>query len=136
MNQRGWGRERGKGRGTPPPAPSLTPRVAISTVCNRPHAIKSRTTATAIQILIRPQLFERWITVSTGQISTFWIGQLVSLIFTCICWIAIYALDSTIQRFKNQGQNYNKILKSDWLSTVLISAFIGQCNRTACIMPK
>ena len=25
---------------------------------------------------------------------------------------------------------YNKILKSDWLSTVLISALIGQCNRT------
>ena len=27
--------------------------------------------------------------------------------------------------------NYNKILKSDWLSTVPISALIGQCNRTA-----
>ena len=25
---------------------------------------------------------------------------------------------------------YKKILKSDWLSTVLISALIGQCNRT------
>ena len=24
---------------------------------------------------------------------------------------------------------YNKILKSDWLSTALISALIGQCNR-------
>ena len=32
--------------------------------------------------------------------------------------------------------NYNKILKSDWLSTVLISALIGQCNRTVRVMPK
>ena len=31
---------------------------------------------------------------------------------------------------------YNKILKSDWLSTILISALIGQCKRTVCIMPK
>ena len=30
----------------------------------------------------------------------------------------------------------NKIFKSDWLSTVLISALIGQCNRTVCVMPK
>ena len=29
-----------------------------------------------------------------------------------------------------------KILKSDWLSTVLISALIGQFNRTVCVMPK
>ena len=28
------------------------------------------------------------------------------------------------------SHNYNKILKSDWLSTVLISAPIRQCNRT------
>ena len=27
-------------------------------------------------------------------------------------------------------RHYNKILKFDWLSTVLISALIGQCNRT------
>ena len=28
------------------------------------------------------------------------------------------------------NHNYNKILKSYWLSPVLISALIGQCNRT------
>ena len=28
------------------------------------------------------------------------------------------------------NHNYNKILKSDWLSTLLISALIGQFNRT------
>ena len=28
------------------------------------------------------------------------------------------------------NHNYNKILKSDWLSAVLISALIGQCHRT------
>ena len=32
--------------------------------------------------------------------------------------------------------NYNKIIKSDWLSTVLISALIGQFNRTVRVMLK
>ena len=32
--------------------------------------------------------------------------------------------------------NYDKILKSDWLSPVLISAVIGQCDRTERVMPK
>ena len=35
----------------------------------------------------------------------------------------------------NINHNYNKILKSDWLSTVLISALIGQCDRRVRIMP-
>ena len=30
----------------------------------------------------------------------------------------------------NVRLNYNKILKSNWLSTVLISVIVGQCNRT------
>ena len=30
----------------------------------------------------------------------------------------------------NVRHNYNKILKSNWLSTVLISVIVGQCNRT------
>ena len=34
------------------------------------------------------------------------------------------------------NQNYNKIVKSDWLSTALISALIGQFNRTVRVMPK
>ena len=44
---------------------------------------------------------------------------------------------SHIRRALNKTQilpfinhNINKILKSDWLSTVLISALIGQCYRT------
>ena len=32
--------------------------------------------------------------------------------------------------------NYNKIVKFDWLSTALISALIGQFNRTVRVMPK
>ena len=31
---------------------------------------------------------------------------------------------------------YNKILKSDWFSTALISALIGQFNRTVRVMPE
>ena len=34
------------------------------------------------------------------------------------------------------NHNYNKIFKSDWLSTALISALIGQFNRTVRVMPK
>ena len=34
------------------------------------------------------------------------------------------------------NHNYNKILKSDWLSTALISALIGQFNRTVRVMPS
>ena len=36
----------------------------------------------------------------------------------------------------SNNHNYTKILKSDWLSTALISALIGQFNRTVCVMPK
>ena len=36
----------------------------------------------------------------------------------------------------NYNHNYNKILKSDWFSTALISALIGQFNRTVRVMPK
>ena len=34
------------------------------------------------------------------------------------------------------NHNHNKIVKSDWLSTALISALIGQFNRTVRVMPK
>ena len=34
----------------------------------------------------------------------------------------------------DENHNYNKILKSEWLSTVLISALTGQCNRTVSVM--
>ena len=34
------------------------------------------------------------------------------------------------------NHNYNKIAKSDWLPTVLISALIGQFDRTVRVMPK
>ena len=32
--------------------------------------------------------------------------------------------------------NYNKIFKSDWLTTTLISVLIEQLNRTVLVMPK
>ena len=41
-----------------------------------------------------------------------------------------------IIRYYYYNHNYNKILKSDWLSTALISALIGQFNRTVRVMPK
>ena len=38
--------------------------------------------------------------------------------------------------FITDNHNYNKILKSDWFPTALISALIGQFNRTVRVMPK
>ena len=38
--------------------------------------------------------------------------------------------------YYNINHNYNKILKSDWLSTAPISALIGQLNRTVRVMLK
>ena len=34
------------------------------------------------------------------------------------------------------NHSYNKIVKSDWISTALISALIGQFNRAVRVMPK
>ena len=41
-----------------------------------------------------------------------------------------------IEYYYNINHNYNRIVKSDWLSTALISALIGQFNRTVRVMPK
>ena len=45
-------------------------------------------------------------------------------------------LITLVVHYINNNHNYNKIVKSDWLSTALISALIGQFNRTVRIMPK
>ena len=36
----------------------------------------------------------------------------------------------------NINHNLNKIIKCDWLSTVLISAIVGQCNRTVRVIAR
>ena len=46
-----------------------------------------------------PQLFERWIPLSTGQITIQRIAQLVFVIL--IRWIAIYPVDSAIRLLNN-----------------------------------
>ena len=47
------------------------------------------------------RLFKRWIALSTGWISIHSITQLESI--TLIRWIAIYPVDSAIQRLNNRG---------------------------------
>ena len=54
------------------------------------------------EIASRPQLFKRWIVLSSGYISIQWIVQSVFLIL--IHWIVIYPMDSAIQRLNNRGQ--------------------------------
>ena len=59
-----------------------------------------------------------------------------------ICKMSQRNIPRSIQRnsIKNynfqRNHNYNKIVKSDWLSTALISALIGQFDRTVRVMPK
>ena len=48
-----------------------------------------------------PQLFKRWIVLSSGYISIQWIVRSVSLIL--IHWIEIYPVDSAIQLSNNRG---------------------------------
>ena len=48
----------------------------------------------------------------------------------------IYKIKRLDTNTRDFGYNYNKIVKSDWLSTALISALIGQFNRTVRVMPK
>ena len=57
-------------------------------------------------LIFRPQLFKRWIALSTGQKSNQWITQLVSQIL--IHWIVIYPVDSAIQRLRNRGQEWEE----------------------------
>ena len=47
-------------------------------------------------------------------------------------------VNQIFRKLKNyySNHNFNKILKSDWFSTALISALIGQFNRTVRVMPK
>ena len=47
-----------------------------------------------------PQLFKRWITLSTGEISVSWITQ---LLVSLIHWVVIYLVNSTIQLLKQAG---------------------------------
>ena len=54
-------------------------------------------------------------------------------------WRSYLVIQEKSRRFRycfTYNHNYNKILKSDWFSTALISALIGQFNRTVRIMPK
>ena len=42
----------------------------------------------------------------------------------------------SIDNNNHHHHNHNNIVKSDWLSTALISALIGQFKRTVRVMPK
>ena len=59
-----------------------------------------------------------------------------------ICKMSQRNIPRSIQRnlIKNYNfrcnHTYNKIVKSDWVSTALISALIGQFDRTVRVMPK
>ena len=44
--------------------------------------------------------------------------------------------DNDNHKDNHDNHNYNKIVKSDRLSTALISALIGQFNRTVRVIPK
>ena len=56
---------------------------------------------------------------------------------SCHCLTASWSFEFKPDRVCFQfNHNYNKIVKSDWLSTALILALIGQFDRTVRVMPK
>ena len=56
---------------------------------------------------------------------------------SCHCLTASWSFEFKPGRACFQfNHNYNKTVKSDWLSTALISTLIGQFDRTVCVMPK
>ena len=61
----------------------------------------------------------------------------LTLLFLLFILITTEDCKNIVQgRYYYYNHSYNKILKSDWLSTALISALIGQLNRTVRVMPK
>ena len=67
------------------------------------------------KLVIRPQLFKKWITLSTLYVTIYWITRLVSLIL--IHWIVIYMLDSAIEVLNSCGQ---KVYYAQQLSNILL----------------
>ena len=61
-------------------------------------------------------------------------GPVSSFIFTITGRLLACLLVESFNLVDNH--NHNNIAKSDWLSTALISALIGQFNRTVRVMPK
>ena len=59
-----------------------------------------------------------------------YLAPVVQKVDSAIHWVNLFPVNKAI------NHNYNKIVKSDWLSTALISALIGQFNRTVRAMPK
>ena len=62
--------------------------------------------------------------------------KVITIIMTIIIIIIIIKIKNYYYYYYYYNHNYNKILKSDWFSTALISALIGQFNRTVRVMPK
>ena len=59
------------------------------------------------------------------------------LISAAVCVVLVLSEPSLQQLGFYHNSNYKKILKSDWLSIiVLISALIGKYNWAVCVMPK
>ena len=56
--------------------------------------------------------------------------------YYCNIRYVVLSFDEIKTHYYYYNHNYNKILKSDWFSTALISALIGQFNRTVRVMPK
>ena len=71
------------------------------------NTLSAATPATS-ELLPRLQLFERWITLSTGYITIQRIAWFVLL--PLIHWIAIYPPDSVIHPLNNWGQDFRKVL--------------------------
>jgi len=105
-----------------------------------------------VQMLIGPskplltQIISNRVRIRTGHRQTIWLFTSMALGLLSTNPVgavlelrtSIYLLARVLQAANNFScnHNYNKIVKSDWLSTALISALIRQFNRTVRVMPK
>ena len=70
-----------------------------------------------------------------------WLDRVFMLYSQCNAHLIIFMNACAILNYFHYyyycyNHNHNKIVKSDWLSTALISALIGQFIRTVRVMPK
>ena len=75
----------------------------LSDLWTRQLANQSFEKSATLDNIYWPQLFKRWITLSTGEISVSWITQ---LLVSLIHWVVIYLVNSTIQLLNKQGLMY------------------------------
>ena len=116
------------------PNPSFTrSRPFYELNCTRKERYRRNSYISVCSKINLPQLFKRWIALSTGQITIHWKLQLISL--TLIHWIVIYPADSAIQTMDNccQMPIHSPFFFVLFFYFLLILALRSQCFKNPCL---